>query len=578
MNEEVTTAVPMPIKRSLFLKNLILIFVIVTASILSIWIGLLQFQMPEVLPQSSGKEQFSAERAMQFLEQIANKPRPIGSVEHDRVRDYLLSELTGLGLSPEIQIVEGNLTVWGLPYEGKVENIVARIPGDESTGTIMITSHYDSDANSPGAADAGSGVAAILETIRALRESTPLKNDMIILISDGEEIGLLGAQAFVKKHPWAEEVDLVLNFEARGSSGPSVLFEMNEQNERLVAEFAKGASNPITHSFISDLYKAMPNDTDLSIYKPTGMYGLNFGFFDSIYSYHTQEDTVEQLNLKSLQHHGENMLDLVRHFGNMELIAQEDGESLYFNLIGKKVVSYSEKLVLPLMFLAVIFYTLTFLQGYLRKSLTLTGSSLGLFIFLFIFGIAYFFGKGIVTVISLITGVDVWTLSAHPSISNPVFTSMIFLMFGLILILYNFASKRIDVKDITMGGFCVWLILVCLSSTFLKGSSYAFLWPFLFGLLCFNIILFLRGEYSFSKKIISLILAMMPLVFVAPIIYLVYTLLTLRYSGILMVIISLLIVFFIPMIHQIQKRYLIMFPSILIMLGFLVLIGAYLRA
>lgn len=553
MKEEVIISVSNPTKSNIFLKRSLFILSILVISLLSVFIGLWQFKTPEIIPENAAKDQFSAERAVELLDEIAVKPRPIGSPEHDRIRDYLLSALTDLGVSPKIQIVEDNLTVRGVPYEGKVENIVARISGEDSSGAIMITSHYDSEVNSPGAADAGSGVVAILETVRALTESPHLKNDLIILISDGEEIGLLGAQAFVQEHPWAKDVDIVLNFEARGSGGPSVLFETNDENERLVAEFAKAATNPITHSFIYDLYRTMPNDTDLSIYKSFGMYGLNFGFFVGLFGYHTPEDTVENLNKGSLQHHGDNMLDLVHHFGNMDLIAQKDGKSLYFNVLGKKVVTYSEKYVIPIMILAFILFVVTFLFGYTHKRITIVGAGIGFLLFLLIIVLAFFAGESILACISIITNADKWTISAYPTISNPVFIAIILIVFSLMVAIYYLVLKRINATDLTIGGFFGWFILVFVSSMFFKGSSYVFVWPFIIGVISLNFYLYLKEEFGIKGKLLALGMIIPPLILTVPIIYLVFALLTLQHTGILISITSLLIIFLIPALNQIQK-------------------------
>lgn len=551
MKEEVTLSVRRVNKNKQFLKNIyVMIFMIAVCSV-SIWFGLLQFQMPDVKSHTVSKEQFSAERAVEFLEVIASEPRPIGAVAHDRIRDYLVSTLTSFGLSPEVQVATENLSVWGTPYEGKVENIVAKIAGTDSTGAIMITSHYDSESNSPGAADAGSGIAAILETVRVLTETGPLKNDIIILLSDGEEIGLLGAQAFAQEHPWAQEVDLVLNFEARGSSGPSVMFEMSEKNERLAAEFAKGASYPIGHSLINDIYKTLPNDTDLSIYKETGKYGLNFGFFVGLFSYHTPEDTVENLNVRSLQHHGENMLDLTRHFGNMELVAQEDGKHLYFNVFGKKVVTYSEKLVLPFMVAGFLLFIMTYIHGYRRKKLNIVGSGIGFLVFLISVAFAYFAGENLVGLVSLITGLDLWTIAAHPRISNPVFIGVLLIVFVLTGIMYRWLLKRVNGYNMTMGGLFGWLLLLCASSLSFPSSSYVFLWPFVTGLILLNLLFLLKKEFRIEGKLLSLCMMMLPIIFAAPVIYLVYALVTLQEVGILTASASLLLVFIIPVLQQV---------------------------
>lgn len=550
--KEKPTTVPTFTKGGQFLNKLLYTLSLIMMILVSIWIGLLQFRLPEVVSHNAGKEEFSAERAIKYLEKFAVKPHPIGDPEHDRVRDYLVSELTKLGAAPEIQVAEENLSAWGVPYEGKIENIIARIPGKDSSGGIMITSHYDTDENSPGAADAGSGVAAILETVRALKESSSLKNDLIIMISDGEEIGLLGAQAFVQEHTWAKDVDIVLNFEARGSSGPSVMFETNDQNERLAVEFAKGTSNPIAHSFIFDLYQIMPNDTDLSIYKPAGMYGLNFGFFVGLFGYHTPEDTVENLDMGSLQHHGENMLNLVHHFGNMNLIAQDDGKSLYFNAIGKKILTYSEKLVLPIMFFVIILFFITLFHGFIRKKLNLARTVLGFLVFLLTIALAYMIGVLLLVIISFVARMDLWTISAYPEISNPVFISILLFVIVVIVTVYLFILKRLNATDLTMGGFFGWLILVCLSSIFFKASSYIFVWPFMIGLVGLNLYMFLKNELSVKGKLLSLGIMVLPIILTAPIIYLVFALLTLQHIGVLTAITPLLTIFIIPALNVIR--------------------------
>ena len=107
----------------------------------------------------------------------------------------------------------------------------------------MLVAHYDSVPGGPGVADDGAGVAAIIETVRALKEMKPLQNDVIILLTDGEENGMLGAKAFVEDHPWVKDVGLVLNFEARGNKGPSFMFETSDNNGWIVKEFVEACTN-----------------------------------------------------------------------------------------------------------------------------------------------------------------------------------------------------------------------------------------------------------------------------------------------------------------------------------------------
>ena len=82
----------------------------------------------------------------------------------------------------------------------------------------MLAAHYDSVAACPGPSDDGAAVAAMLESVRALLTVDLLRNDLVLLITDGEEDGLLGAAAFAPKYPLADRRAVVLNWEAR--AGP----------------------------------------------------------------------------------------------------------------------------------------------------------------------------------------------------------------------------------------------------------------------------------------------------------------------------------------------------------------------
>ena len=224
-------------------KNALIFMAVVAILVGTIFVSLLQLQPPKVVPTTGAANEFSADRAFSHLEEFAVKPHPLGSEEHDRVRDYLVQSLEELGLKPEIQKANSVYSSGTWISGGTVENIVAKIEGTNSTKAIMLVAHYDSVPGAAGAADDGAGVAAILETVRALKEMKPLQNDVIILLTDGEENGLLGANAFVEEHPWVDDVGLVLNFEARGNEGPSFMFETSDNNSWLVKEFVQGCSN-----------------------------------------------------------------------------------------------------------------------------------------------------------------------------------------------------------------------------------------------------------------------------------------------------------------------------------------------
>src|SRR6476661_8260544 len=123
---------------------------------------------PRAITASAPDTVFSAERAMRHVEQIAQRPHAMGTADHDRVRDYIVEQLSELGLQPQIQTA----TAIGTRYReaGRVQNILVRLPGSEQgSEAVLIMAHYDGVEAGPAAADDGAGAAAILETLRALR-------------------------------------------------------------------------------------------------------------------------------------------------------------------------------------------------------------------------------------------------------------------------------------------------------------------------------------------------------------------------------------------------------------------------
>jgi hypothetical protein len=226
---------------------------------------------PAPRPASTPADEFSAERAFKHVEQIAAVPHPVGSAANARVRDYLLAELRHLGLQPNVQAttaVRGNELA-------RVENIHARIPGRASTGHIVLAAHYDSAVRAPGASDDAAGVAAILETARALRATSALRNDIDLVITDGEEPGLLGAQAFLTAGIIDPSRSIVVNLEAGGSSGPSMLFQSSPGHKGLIQAFAQ-VKDPVGGSELAALFELLSNDTDFTVFREGRLRGAEF--------------------------------------------------------------------------------------------------------------------------------------------------------------------------------------------------------------------------------------------------------------------------------------------------------------
>lgn len=318
-------------------------------------------QPPAAAPASAPAESFSAERAMAHVRAIAIAPHPVGSAAEADVRRYLIEQLNLLGLQPQVYSSVGVNVIGASVVAGEVQDIVARLKGSAGSRAILLMAHYDSAKHAPGAADDGAGLAAILETIRALRAGPPLQNDVIVLFTDSEETGLLGAQAFVVGHPWMKDIGLILNLEARGDRGPSLLFETSADNSKLIEEVRKAAFSMEGSSLFYSLYKLLPNKTDATIFRPTNIPMLNFAFGNRFEAYHTRLDTADNLSTASLQLQGIYALALSQRFGRLDLskLQGESGDDVFFNPLGKRLIAYPESWAL----IAEIAITLVLLAG-----------------------------------------------------------------------------------------------------------------------------------------------------------------------------------------------------------------------
>jgi hypothetical protein len=224
------------------------------------WLASSYRALPSPRPANAPDTVFSSARAMANLVEIGRRPHPPGSPAHAQVRGYLLERLRDLGLEPEVQATTSMSGREAYVRAATVRNIVARIPGTASTGTIVLTAHYDGREISAAAADDGAGVVAILEAARALGAGAPLRNDVLLLITDGEELGLLGARAFVEQHPAMGDVKVVISLEMRGGGGPSVMFETGADNGWIVQALKASGARPYANSMSYEVYKSLPND------------------------------------------------------------------------------------------------------------------------------------------------------------------------------------------------------------------------------------------------------------------------------------------------------------------------------
>ena len=324
-----------------------------TVRLLGVWVCLLlglaianlALRTPPPLPANAPADQFSATRAMADVRAIGQKPHPIGSAEIVRVRDHLLSRVSGLGLEVLVRPGEGvrDAAKWS-PRSvavGAVQNIVATLPGaDREAPAVLVMSHYDTVPNSPGAADDSAGVAAALEIARALKAGPPPARDVIFLFTDGEEPGLLGAEAFFARDPLRDRVGVVVNMEARGDAGRAAMFQTGADSGELIRLYAANAHQPTANSLAAAVYRRMPNDTDFTHALRKGLPGLNFAFIDDQLAYHTPLATPDHLNQGSLQNLGDQALPAVRALAMGASLPAKSPDLIYSDVLGRVLVAY----------------------------------------------------------------------------------------------------------------------------------------------------------------------------------------------------------------------------------------------
>nr|WP_238531063.1 M28 family peptidase [Flavobacterium frigoris] len=470
--------------------------------------------MPQWTSDDVPLSEFSTKRAFEQVDAISKQPHYVGSDNHEKVASYLQKELNKLGLETSIQ--EGyTLTDWGNLVKSK--NILARIKGTQNTKALLLLTHYDSapHSSSYGASDAGSGVATILESVRAfLYAKTPHKNDIIILFSDAEELGLNGAALFVTEHHWAKEIGLVLNFDARGSSGPSyMLMETNSGNASLVKEFAAAKTTfPVTNSLMYSIYKMLPNDTDLTVFREKGnIQGYNFAFIDDHYNYHTAQDDSNHLNKNTLAHQGTYLMPLLSYFSNANLNSNQiTNDEVYFT-IPYTFIHYPFSWVFPMLLIASLLFVFLIFIGIGKKILSFPEIIKGFVPLLgsiITAGVVTYFGwKGLLFAYpqynDLLNG---FTYNGHAYIAAFVLLSL-----AICLAFYQKLSVKKRTMNYYVAPLFLWLIINGFITFYLKGAGFLII-PVYFGIFAFGIFIVTQK----SSVLLNLILGIPALLLIAP--------------------------------------------------------------
>jgi hypothetical protein len=311
---------------------------------------------PTPLSGGASPAVFSATRAEDVLRRILGpeRPHPVSTAENAAVRARVVQELSRLGMRPSIYRSFGCKTIdsFGLVSCAAVTDVLAEVkPG---TGkAILLMAHYDSVPAGPGASDDESGVATVIETARALRSGgAASRHPILALLTDGEEADLLGAAAFLHNPQLKARVGAVVNVEARGNQGPSFLFQTSAGDGRLIDLYARSVSAYATSSLYPEIYRVLPNDTDLTLFIHDGFPSFNFAFVGQVAHYHTALDTRAHLDPVSLQQHGENMLGIARALEQTDFAQLRGPDAIYLDVLGRVLLRAPKSWAFPLAIVA----------------------------------------------------------------------------------------------------------------------------------------------------------------------------------------------------------------------------------
>ena len=549
------------------------------SSILSVLIilGVISWSFSDLKPalpkeKSTLKTDFSLDNALFHLKNISEKAHFVGSENHKKVQDYIVAELQKMGLETEIQTQTAINKKWIAGTTA--ENILARIKGSENGKALLLLTHYDSNPHSSvGASDAGSGVVTILEGIRAYlaKNQTP-KNDIIILISDAEELGLLGAQAFVDEHSWTKDIGLVLNFEARGSGGPSyMLMETNGKNSKLLSEFLAAKPNfPVANSLMYSIYKRLPNDTDLTVFRQdANINGFNFAFIDDHFDYHTTQDSYERLDRETLLHQADYLTTSLNYFANSDLTnLNSDVDYVYVNFPFIKMLTYPFSYVTPMLIIAGILFIILLFFGISLNKITIKGVLKGFIPFLvsiILCGAISFYAWKLLEIIhpqykDMLHG---FTYNGHVYI-----IAFVFLNLWILLKIYSYFRKQEKIIDLIVAPIFVWLLINFLILEDFKGAGFLII-PVFTALLIFAIGVFMNLEHR-SKRILSTLLFIPTIYIFAPLIQMFPVGLGLKNLVISAVLIALIFGLMIPVFYQKKTTWLLKLTGVfaIIFLGY----------
>jgi len=446
--------------------------------------------LPAPLARDAPASRFSAGRALDQLQAIAQAPRPIASAANRRAREHIVGQLQALGYAPQVQraVVQKNYVDYNANYEaivGVVHNVLVRLPGTAPDRArrpaLLLAVHYDSERASLGVARGAMPVAAALEVLRALRSGPPLANDVVVLFADGERAGSLGMQAFAEQHPWARTVGLVLRFDGGGSGGPLLLYNTRGANGAAIAGWRRATPDVRGSSLMHEIHQLAPGALRIGALDKLDVPVLQFANTGLPPDRAGELDTLARLQPATLQHMGSAMLRLVRHFGQAPLDPRRANGQVVVELPFGATAHYSSAFTWPLAFFNCLLLAGVARLAWRRSGLRYTPLLQAAFV---------------VPALAVALGVGAWQLWLHlpglhrawnpaaPGQALPYLLGVCALASAIFIVAQRRLQRHTGATAAALAAFLALTIVLLLASWLAPGASYLVAWPLLAALVC----------------------------------------------------------------------------------------------
>jgi hypothetical protein len=471
---------------------------------------------------------FSVPKAEEHLRQIAGKPHSIGTTEKQRVGNYILAQCQSLGLATQTQHSTSVVSSATGVTAGDITDIIAICKGsdsgDKTKPAVLVMAHYDSEPNAGGAGDDGAGCAAMLETARLIKTGPTLKNDIIFLFTDGEEAGLLGSTSFVRENPLFNTVGVALNFDGRGNSGKSFMVS-NGSSGWMVDEYRQACAHKSASSLYHELFRILPNSTDLLPFSRKGIPGFDFAYIDGFVNYHALTDQAGNMDPNTFQEQGDNMLSMVRRFGNIDISRRKTLETTFFGVLGNWMIVYPASWNSVFLFATNLLLLVWLIMGMINRRIGWKGFIAGFFSFAVVLALLYFATKfalqGVRTAYPLYGGY--YSNAYNTKYFYFAITALIIAIFTLV---YQGFLRKFETPSLMAGIALLEVVILDLLYTLIPTAIYFLCFPLLFLLIACLIGWSRRsmtpdttGPVVWKTSILTFICLLPALLLLAPLIY-----------------------------------------------------------